>query len=176
MSDLGSNECFGCGHVGHRANDCPTPNSIPPHERGDEPHGSLFVHFRIFAPLADDHVIVSHVTGVTRPILTFGDQLQSFALICDDLRGVTRPILTICNHFAIIFTFGRWLALIVNPNLVLHSTAAVLQFIKTIAAHQNSCYTSAHQKAQGYVVFHLKISHHIYIPLYIHQLELSSMF
>ena len=31
---LGSNECFGCGHVGHRANDCPTPNSIPPHERG----------------------------------------------------------------------------------------------------------------------------------------------
>ena len=31
---LGSNECFGCGHVGHQANDCPTPNSILPHERG----------------------------------------------------------------------------------------------------------------------------------------------
>jgi hypothetical protein len=31
---LGSNECFGCGHVGHRATDCPNPNSIPPHERG----------------------------------------------------------------------------------------------------------------------------------------------
>jgi hypothetical protein len=40
----------------------------------DEPHGSLFVYFHIFAPLADDHVIVSHVTGVTRPIPTFGDQ------------------------------------------------------------------------------------------------------
>jgi len=31
---LGSNECFGCGHVGHRATDCPNPNSIPQHERG----------------------------------------------------------------------------------------------------------------------------------------------
>jgi hypothetical protein len=31
----------------------------------DEPHGSLFVYFRIFAPLADDHVIASHVTSVT---------------------------------------------------------------------------------------------------------------
>jgi hypothetical protein len=31
----------------------------------DEPHGSLFVYFRIFAPLTYDHVIVSHVTGIT---------------------------------------------------------------------------------------------------------------
>jgi hypothetical protein len=41
----------------------------------DEPHGSLFMYFRIFAPLADDHVIASHVTSVTRPIPTFSDQL-----------------------------------------------------------------------------------------------------
>ena len=41
---------------------------------GDEPHDSLFVYFRIFAPLVDNHVITSHVTGVTRPIPTFGDQ------------------------------------------------------------------------------------------------------
>jgi hypothetical protein len=31
---LGSNECFGCGHVGHRAPDCPNPGSLPQHERG----------------------------------------------------------------------------------------------------------------------------------------------
>ena len=52
----------------------------------DEPHGSLFVYFRIFARLADYHVIVSHVTSVTRPIPTFSDHLRSFPLICDDLR------------------------------------------------------------------------------------------
>jgi hypothetical protein len=28
----------------------------------DEPYGSLFVYFRIFTPLADNHVITSHVT------------------------------------------------------------------------------------------------------------------
>jgi hypothetical protein len=33
-ADLVSNECFGCGHVGHRANDCPAPGSIPDRERG----------------------------------------------------------------------------------------------------------------------------------------------
>ena len=31
---LASNECFSCGHIGHRGPECPTPNSIPPHERG----------------------------------------------------------------------------------------------------------------------------------------------
>ncbi|KIM71193.1 hypothetical protein PILCRDRAFT_17288 [Piloderma croceum F 1598] len=52
--------------------------------RDDEPHGSLFVYFHIFAPLVDDHVITSHVTGITQPILTFGDQFRSFLLICDN--------------------------------------------------------------------------------------------
>jgi hypothetical protein len=43
---------------------------------GDEPHGSLFVYFRIFTLLADDHVIMSHVTSVTQPIPTFSNWLQ----------------------------------------------------------------------------------------------------
>ena len=42
----------------------------------DEPHGSLFTYFRIFAPLVDNHVIMSHVTGITQPIPTFADDLQ----------------------------------------------------------------------------------------------------
>jgi len=54
----------------------------------DEPHGSLFMYFRIFTPLADDHVITSHVTGITWPIPTFADQLRSFPLICDDFRSI----------------------------------------------------------------------------------------
>ena len=64
---------------------------------GDEPHGSLFVYFRIFTPLVDDHVIESHVTGVTQPIPTFSDQLWSFPLICDDFRW-----------FPMIFSDFRW--------------------------------------------------------------------
>lgn len=32
-SELASNECFGCGHAGHRANDCPSSGSIPDPER-----------------------------------------------------------------------------------------------------------------------------------------------
>ena len=31
----------------------------------DELHSSLFMYFRIFAPLADDHVIAPHATDVT---------------------------------------------------------------------------------------------------------------
>ena len=54
------------------------------YENGDEPHGSLFVYFRIFALLVDDHVIESHVTGVTVPIPTFGDQFRSFLVISND--------------------------------------------------------------------------------------------
>jgi hypothetical protein len=64
-------------------------------QRGDEPHGSLFVYFRIFTPLADDHVIASHVTSVTRPIPTFSDQLRSFPLICDDFRSF--PIILVIS-------------------------------------------------------------------------------
>ena len=45
-------------------------------DHSDEPHGSLFACFRIFAPLVDDHVIVAHVTGIARPIPTFADQLR----------------------------------------------------------------------------------------------------
>ena len=88
----------------------------------DEPHGSLFMYFRIFAPLADNHVIASHVTGVTRPIPTFSDQFRSFPLICDDFRS-----------FPMIFTFGRRLTSIANPNWVPRDTAEVLQFGKTVA-------------------------------------------
>jgi hypothetical protein len=50
----------------------------------DEPHGSLFVYFCIFALLADSHMIMSHVTGITQPIPTFADHLRSFAMIFDD--------------------------------------------------------------------------------------------
>jgi hypothetical protein len=60
-------------------------------------------------------VIVSHVTGVTRPILTFGHHLRQFALICDDLRGVTQPILTFGHQlrsFALICDNLRSLATI----------------------------------------------------------------
>jgi hypothetical protein len=38
-----------------------SPNVIS----NDELHSSLFVYFRISAPFADDHVIVSHATYVT---------------------------------------------------------------------------------------------------------------
>jgi hypothetical protein len=47
-------------------------------------HGSLFVYFRIFAPLADDHVITSHVTGITQPIPTFANHFRPFTMISDD--------------------------------------------------------------------------------------------
>jgi hypothetical protein len=40
-------------------------NSQEHHLAIDEPHGSLFMYFRIFALLADYHVTVSHVTGIT---------------------------------------------------------------------------------------------------------------
>jgi hypothetical protein len=54
---------------------------------GDEPHGSLFAYFRIFTPFADNHVIASHVTGITQPIPTFADHFRSFATICDVFRS-----------------------------------------------------------------------------------------
>ena len=61
---------------------CPSPYSSH-RSRVDEPHGSLFAYFRIFAPLADNHVIASHVTGITQPIPTFTDHFRSFATISD---------------------------------------------------------------------------------------------
>jgi hypothetical protein len=71
---------------GHRHYKCKgTPISDSAH--ADEPHGSLFMYFRIFALLADYHVILSHVTGITWPIPTFADQLRSFPLISDDFRS-----------------------------------------------------------------------------------------
>jgi hypothetical protein len=59
--------CAKCQHYGHDNNagaphfatDCKRLHDV------DEPHGSLFAYFRIFAPLADNHVIASHVTGIT---------------------------------------------------------------------------------------------------------------
>jgi hypothetical protein len=50
----------------------------------DEPHGSLFAYFRIFALLADNHMIMSHVTGITQPMPTFADHFCSFPMISDD--------------------------------------------------------------------------------------------
>jgi len=85
-------------------------------------------------------MIASHVTGITRPIPTFANQLQSFPLISDDFQS-----------FAMIFTFGRCLTLIVNPDLVPHGTAEVIQFGKTVAedismsGYQNSKATSAYR-------------------------------
>ena len=94
----------------------------------DEPHGSLFAYFRIFTSLADDHVIMSHVTGITQPILTFSNQFQSFPII---------------------FTFGWCLTSIANPDWVPRNTAEDLWFGKTVAedtgmsVYQNSEAASA---------------------------------
>jgi hypothetical protein len=96
----------------------------------DEPHGSLFAYFRIFAPLADDHVIASHLTSITQPMLTFADDFRSFAMI---------------------FTFRRRLALIATPGSAPCNTAEVLRFSKTVAkdtgmsVHQNSKAVSAYR-------------------------------
>jgi hypothetical protein len=53
---------------------------------GDELHNSLFVYFRISAPFADDHVIVSHATYVTWPIPIASDHFQSLPIISDHFR------------------------------------------------------------------------------------------
>jgi len=98
------------------------------------------MYFRIFALLADDHVITSHVTGVTQPILNFGDQFRSFPLICDNFRS-----------FPMIFTFSQRLTSIVNPEWVPCDTVEVLWFSKTVAedtsmsVYQNSEATSAYR-------------------------------
>jgi len=61
----------------------------------DEPHVSLFAYFRIFAPLADDHMIASHVTGITQPIPTFADHFRPFAMFSNHFQS----FLAICNDF-----------------------------------------------------------------------------
>jgi hypothetical protein len=61
----------------------------------DEPHGSLFTYFHIFTLLADDHVIVSHVTGITQPMPTFANHFRSFAMIFY-LQAMSR---THCNSW-----------------------------------------------------------------------------
>jgi hypothetical protein len=110
----------------------------------DELYGSLFVYFRIFAPLADNYVIASHVTGVTQPIPTFSDQLRSFPMI---------------------FTFGLRLASIANPDWVLCDTVEVLQFGKTVAkdtgmsVYQNSKAASAYRF--GLVIWRYREGHAI---------------
>jgi hypothetical protein len=81
----------------------------------DEPLGSLFVYFHIFAPLADDHVIVSHVTGITQPMLTFANDFRSFAMICDD------------------FYLWAMLSTQCNPRSAPCDTVEVLWFSKTAA-------------------------------------------
>jgi hypothetical protein len=77
----------------------------------DEPHGSLFMYFRIFTPLADDHVFASHITGVTWPIPTFGNQFRSFPLICDNFwsflpsANVSRALRTLSGYHATLWKF-----------------------------------------------------------------------
>jgi hypothetical protein len=78
---------------------------------GDEPHGSLFMYFRIFALIMDHHMITSHVTGITSPIPTFTDQLQWFLLICNDFRwflplaDVSRSLQTLIWYHAALQKF-----------------------------------------------------------------------
>ena len=82
----------------------PHQGTLPPHlhlehlhfiSLTDEPHGSLFAYFLIFAPLVDNHVIVSHVTGITQPILTFTNHFRSFATISNHFQS----FLVICDDF-----------------------------------------------------------------------------
>ena len=75
-------------------------------------------------------MIVSHVTGITQPILTFANHFHSFAMN---------------------FTFGWCLTLIATPGSAPCDTAEVLRFSKTAAedtsmsVHQNSEAASAYR-------------------------------
>jgi len=56
----------------------------------DELHSSLGVYFHIFAPLADDHMIMPHAAEVTWPFPTFPDHFRWFPAISDDFRWFLR--------------------------------------------------------------------------------------
>ena len=109
-------------------------------KKGDEPHGSLFMYFRIFTPLADYHMITSHVTSVTRPIPTFSDQLRSFPLICDDFRS-----------FPMIFSDFRWFL----------PSADVLQALQTPIGYHTTLrkfYSSVKQLPRTPACWYIKIA------------------
>ena len=98
----------------------------------DEPHGSLFMYFRIFTPLADDHVIVSHVTGVTWPILTFSDQLQSFPIILP-LANILWALQTLIEYHTTLQKFYSSVKQLLRTPACRHIKIARLRQLTTLA-------------------------------------------
>jgi hypothetical protein len=100
-------------------------SSWSPWKLVDEPHGSLFVYFRIFTLLVDDYMITSYVTGITWPIPTFADQLQWFPLICNDFQW-----------FPIIFSNLQWFLPLANISCSLRTLvwyhAALWKFYSSV--------------------------------------------
>ena len=103
---------------------------------------------RWWAPWLSVHVF-SHfrtISGWSRDCITCHRHHMTYPNLC-------RSVVMISTHlqwFPMIFSFGRCLALIVNPGLVPHGTAEVLQFSKTVAentsmlGYQNSEAVSAY--------------------------------
>ena len=61
MAPIASNKCFGCGHVGHRANKCPTPGSLPNHERGW--HAMAAIIYRVIRARGPAPVVVNYIAS-----------------------------------------------------------------------------------------------------------------